>query len=216
MVAPDPKDFTARARIRDAAMRQFGERGFDQATIRSIAEAAGVSSGLVRHHFGSKEGLRDACDSYLARTVQAISDRAQADSAPGSVNYVAVAQAAFGPYRSYVTRALVEGRAAPMFDMLVDQSGHWLAELDRRRPDSPEVPVEARATVVAAMSLAVSVLQEHVSRRLGVDLLSSEGVDLMARILLDLYSHPYLSPEEAETMRSRLPGLTAPKEGPDD
>jgi hypothetical protein len=39
-----PADLTARARIRDAALRLFGEQGFDQATIRGIAEAAGVSS----------------------------------------------------------------------------------------------------------------------------------------------------------------------------
>ncbi|MGA8112556.1 MAG: TetR family transcriptional regulator, partial [Actinocatenispora sp.] len=38
---PDPEDLTARARIRDAAMRQFGELGFERATIRGIAEAAG-------------------------------------------------------------------------------------------------------------------------------------------------------------------------------
>src|SRR6266508_1453721 len=59
-----PEDLTARARIRDAALRLFAERGIEAATIRDIAKAAGVSSGLVRHHFGSKEALRDACDSY--------------------------------------------------------------------------------------------------------------------------------------------------------
>ncbi|MGH3750942.1 MAG: helix-turn-helix domain-containing protein, partial [Micromonosporaceae bacterium] len=52
------EDLTARARIRDAALRLFAERGIGPATIRDIAKAAGVSSGLVRHHFGSKEALR--------------------------------------------------------------------------------------------------------------------------------------------------------------
>ena len=47
------EDLTARARIRDAALALFAERGTDGATIRDIAKAAGVSGGLVRHHFGS-------------------------------------------------------------------------------------------------------------------------------------------------------------------
>src|SRR3954465_4118441 len=57
-------DLTARARIRDAAIELFAERGVEAATIRDIAQAAGASSGLLRHHFGSKEGLRDACDEF--------------------------------------------------------------------------------------------------------------------------------------------------------
>ena len=40
------EDLTARARIRDAALRLFAERGTDGATIRDIAKAAGVSGGL--------------------------------------------------------------------------------------------------------------------------------------------------------------------------
>lgn len=57
--APEPEDLTARARIRDAALKHFTESGFAKATIRDIARTAGVSPGLVRHHFGSKEGLRE-------------------------------------------------------------------------------------------------------------------------------------------------------------
>ena len=58
------EDLTARARIRDAALRLFAERGLDGTTIRDIAKEAGVSGGLIRHHFGSKDGLRSACDVY--------------------------------------------------------------------------------------------------------------------------------------------------------
>lgn len=205
MTEPGPEDLTARARIRDAALRHFGEHGFDRATIRGIAETAGVSSGLVRHHFGSKEALRDACDAHLAKALGQINDQVRADSSPGEVNYVAVAGAVFGPYRSYVLRALTEGRAAPVFDELVRLGAQWLAEADEKRSDAPEVPREARATVGAAMALSVAVLHEHVSRGLGVDVFSPEGSELLARALLDIYSHPYLSPEEAAEMRDRLP-----------
>ncbi|UOX99840.1 TetR/AcrR family transcriptional regulator [Blastococcus sp. PRF04-17] len=40
-----------------AARAQFAERGFDGATIRGIASAAGVDPALVHHYFGSKDQL---------------------------------------------------------------------------------------------------------------------------------------------------------------
>jgi AcrR family transcriptional regulator len=53
-----------RREILDAAVRVFGERGFDCATIADVAREAGVSAGTVVHYFGSKgdlfeEALRD-------------------------------------------------------------------------------------------------------------------------------------------------------------
>lgn len=62
-----------RTRLLHVAMRQFAALGFDGVTVRSIASEAGVSAGLIKHHFGSKEGLRDAVDAlFLQRTGAAI------------------------------------------------------------------------------------------------------------------------------------------------
>jgi AcrR family transcriptional regulator len=46
-----------REAILAAARRQFGERGYDRATIRSIAREAGVDPALVTHFHGSKQRL---------------------------------------------------------------------------------------------------------------------------------------------------------------
>jgi AcrR family transcriptional regulator len=43
--------------IASAASRQFAELGYDRATIRSIADEAGVDPALVSHFFGSKQQL---------------------------------------------------------------------------------------------------------------------------------------------------------------
>ncbi len=70
------EDLTARARIREAALSHFAEEGYERATVRGIARTAGVSPGLLRHHFGSKQELRQACDEYVAgvlRRINAIS-----------------------------------------------------------------------------------------------------------------------------------------------
>lgn len=47
----------ARDRILAAAVDEFGEQGYDGATIRSIATRAGVDSALVHHYFGTKADL---------------------------------------------------------------------------------------------------------------------------------------------------------------
>jgi len=43
--------------ILDAATKLFGERGYDGASIRTIAAAAAVDPALIRHFFGDKQTL---------------------------------------------------------------------------------------------------------------------------------------------------------------
>jgi AcrR family transcriptional regulator len=45
------------ARILGAARHEFANSGYERATIRGIAAAAGVNPGLVVHYFGSKQEL---------------------------------------------------------------------------------------------------------------------------------------------------------------
>lgn len=52
-----PGQTGTRAAILDAATRLFGERGYDGASIRTIAAAAGVDPALIRHFFGDKDTL---------------------------------------------------------------------------------------------------------------------------------------------------------------
>ncbi|SNS48236.1 transcriptional regulator, TetR family [Streptosporangium subroseum] len=203
-ISPDPEDLTARARIRDAAMLHFGEHGFERTTIREIAATAGVSSGLVRHHFGSKQELREACDAHLVKMVRRLNDQVRADATYSDVNYVAAARAATRPYQQYMARAMAEGSAEPLFDEMVRLTEEWLAEADRNRPDPPDVDLRTRATVSTAMALSVMVLHRHMSRVVGVDLLSPEGDQLLSRALIDIYSHPLMSLEDAALVRAAL------------
>lgn len=48
---------TNHARILEAARSEFAAKGFRGATMRAIANAAGVDVALVAHYFGNKEGL---------------------------------------------------------------------------------------------------------------------------------------------------------------
>ncbi len=75
--SPDPRaggdDLTAKARIRNTAMDLYAQFGEDRTSMRAIASAAGVTVGLLVHHFGNKDGIRDAVEElvvdYFAQAV---------------------------------------------------------------------------------------------------------------------------------------------------
>ena len=129
-------DLTARARIREAALRHFAEEGYERATIRGIARTAGVSPGLLRHHFGSKEDLRRGCDEYVAEQLRRINARLLDD--PGDAARV---QRAAMPFRRYIVRALADGSATagPIFDEMVTATEQWLARADKCRAELSSV-----------------------------------------------------------------------------
>ena len=58
-------DLTAKARIRNAAFALYANYGEDATSMRAIAEAAGVTVGLVVHHFRTKDGLREAIEQHI-------------------------------------------------------------------------------------------------------------------------------------------------------
>ncbi|MGD0788512.1 MAG: helix-turn-helix domain-containing protein [Terracidiphilus sp.] len=75
-VAPPTRSQTeradhTRARILEAAIRQFSENGLAGARTERIAEAAGVNKALLYYYFSSKEALYSAAIEAVARGVQA-------------------------------------------------------------------------------------------------------------------------------------------------
>lgn len=70
------EDLTAKARIRNAAMDLFAQYGEARVSLRAVAAEAGVTLGLVQHHFKTKEGLGEAVDQlvvdYFGHAVAAV------------------------------------------------------------------------------------------------------------------------------------------------
>ena len=64
-----------RARIVTAALKMFGERGFEAASTRDIATIAGVNAPALQYYFDNKEGLFVACVEHIvARVWEHLSD----------------------------------------------------------------------------------------------------------------------------------------------
>jgi TetR/AcrR family transcriptional regulator, regulator of cefoperazone and chloramphenicol sensitivity len=54
-----------RERLLEAALRIFGELGFEGASTRALADAAGANLAAIAYHFGSKEGLYRAVAKFI-------------------------------------------------------------------------------------------------------------------------------------------------------
>ena len=57
--APTPPPATRRDELLELAATMFAERGLRATTVRDIADAAGILSGSLYHHFSSKEEMVD-------------------------------------------------------------------------------------------------------------------------------------------------------------
>lgn len=59
---PKEEQRDAREDLLKSAVRRFATHGFGKGALADIAGDAGVSIGMVRHYFGSKDGLIEQCN----------------------------------------------------------------------------------------------------------------------------------------------------------
>jgi AcrR family transcriptional regulator len=158
MTDPRSPDLTARARLRLAALKLFAEHGFEATSTRAIATEAGVSHALLRHHYGSKEGLRAAVDEDVMNTFGEGLARFEASdlSALGAVT--AQLFGADSLRRNYLRRVLLEGGPAgiTLFQGLLNGARHYLQALGELPPDEADArwaPYQALFLILGPMLL---------------------------------------------------------------
>ena len=166
-------DLTTRARIRNAALEGFARDGVAATSIRDVAAAAGVSPGLVQHHFATKGGLRDAVNEYvIAIAREAFSDVPGAGSPTA---YRELGRRITETIREhptafiYVARSLAEGdeAAAGVFDAFVDIAETQLGRLRDEGLLNPDIDLEWAALEGVIYCLGTLLFEHAVSRRLG-------------------------------------------------
>lgn len=145
-------DLTAKARIRNAALDLYAQYGEDRVSLRTIAAEAGVTLGLVQHHFKTKAGLRNAVDELVAdyfwQAAGEADNRADpAAAAAGRREAVQRMLADNPPVLNYIRRAAfeLEHERVPLLDVLIDNVRREVAELrttgvaSTRREESKQV-----------------------------------------------------------------------------
>lgn len=115
-------DLTARARIRNAALALFARHGVEGTSMRRVAADAGVTVGLVVHHFGTKEQLRKEVETYVVNrfteTVSSVPVQGSArDVAQGRDDAVASMLSVEPDLVTYLRRAVL-GLSEPDSDLL--------------------------------------------------------------------------------------------------
>jgi len=178
----------------------FARSGPDAVTVRQIAATAGVSPALVLHHFGSKQGLRDAVDAHVEGVFDALLDAPDgalaavaAGNLPATASFTDALLASLPPGSAipdYLRRLLLTGDPVGrrLFARWFQLSRDLLAQLDNAGATRPSKDPEVRAAFLMVNDLAMVLLHEHLADVLGADPLTPEGMGRWASDAIDAYT----------------------------
>lgn len=191
-------DQTTKARIRDAAIQRFAQDGLD-APLRSIASDAGVSAGLIMHHFGSRAGLRRACDDYVQSSIR---DNKAELMLPAGAPAAMLAQLAqlegYAPLVGYLLRCLQTGGGLTghLVEGMVADTVDYLRDGVRAGTISPSRDEAARARLLTDFALGSLLLNLPAGKdRLDLTELPAWFAAYVDRIVLpalELFTEPLL------------------------
>jgi AcrR family transcriptional regulator len=196
LIVRSVEDLTTKARIRDAAIERFPRDGFAGTTIRAVAADVGVSPALVLHHFGSKDELRRVCDEHVMRRMHEMKMKAIANREHADASAVGVAYSLAQPLLRYLGWAVAgpNDAAAHIFDAMLDEVTEQLEAAEGLGMVRNVDDRRSLAAVLLAMQLGGLVLHEHLSRALGVDTLTPEGLTITGRLALRVMSGALYEP----------------------
>jgi AcrR family transcriptional regulator len=159
-------------RIRTAALKSFAMYGTSATSLRTVAAAAGVSVGLVQHHFATKAGLVKAVDDHVLGVVIALiaapMPEPPADSIAEMGNRVTRMVAEYPEVVDYVGRALIDGSplGTTIFDTLAAFGIARWNQRNERGETRPDVDLTWAALNALALPLGTIILRGHIERHL--------------------------------------------------
>ncbi len=208
MFSPDrPADITAKARIREQALRLFADRGPDRVTVRDVAAAAGVSPGLVMHHFGSKAGLREAVDEHVAHTFDAMLETltdSQLHGALAGGDATSLGEAflagfpAGSPLPDYLRRLWLtkDPTGDRLFQEWLTVSERVLEALEEAGVARPGKDRRVRAAFLLVNDLALLLLAPQLRSALDLDVQTPAGMAAWTSEAVDVYGRGAFQAEE--------------------
>lgn len=153
-----------------------------------------MSAPLVIHHFGSKSGLVEAVDAhFLARVEHHLADFAARDDLDEATSAIA-SMASEPDLFAYFGRALSDGgeAGARLFDKLFALSRAFLLQGIEQGLVRPVEDPDALATLLLVNDVGLVLMRAHVTRALGIDPYSPEGLARMMAADLDSKTTPLL------------------------
>jgi len=175
----DGRDKGGRQKLIDAAIKLFGERGFGSVRAREVAAEAGVTHGLIRHHFGSMDGLRREVDAHIGSLLgELLAEVSTEDMTDFVGELMAAAEATYADPDAaeqrwaYVRRSLIE--TSDLSKSLLDNYAEYYEQIVARRAASGRVRDDLDPTWQALLhmflDMGTMLLAPFISRRYGLRL----------------------------------------------
>ncbi|SFN18460.1 transcriptional regulator, TetR family [Pseudonocardia ammonioxydans] len=165
------EDLTARARIRHAALELFAERGVAGTPMRAVAARVGVTVGLIVHHFGTKEALREAVevdivDRFADAILTAPADGSGAEVAAARDRAVAAMLAQSPAVVDYLRRAVLDphGERGDLVSKLSALTADQVGDLRRRGLASARSTIGEQVLTIMIRQLGQVFLQPLADR----------------------------------------------------
>lgn len=179
MARTDPQP-DGKQKLISTALGLFAERGFDAVTVRDISRASGVSVGLINHHFGSKEGLREAVDLHvMAQFEEALSilpgQESGTEPAPASTvtawvdDWIARHEEGSAELFGYFRRALLDDSdwGARIFKKFYAIAQNTVTRLDAHGAIRPDVDRLWLPFLMIYLELGTTLLDPYIRQVLG-------------------------------------------------
>lgn len=198
----DEQKRESRKRILDCALRHFSERGFDAASLRDIANDAGVTHALVRAHFGGKEELwRETIDHLFAQQEDVMDLAALVNTERLSAQDVRHLIHGFVAYSAaypenirimfFETIGELSERTKWLIDSHIERLNRPLTRLLEQAMDDGVIvrmPLHTLVYVITSLSQNIFALKSEAQYRFGVDMTLGEEVrshaDVICRLLI--------------------------------
>jgi AcrR family transcriptional regulator len=193
-----PNELATRARILRAALEGFASAGVAVPSIRSIARAAGVSTGSIQHFFPSQVALRQAVTDYVVDMVRdAFADTVSGTSAIDVGSELGHRLTEFfhrHPSESrYLARTLIDqdDTATGLFSALLGLSTAQWTQLSEDGLLRKNVDALWAALHVVIINVGTILLEDLIDEHLPHPLNSSSGIERWRRAQTDLFQGLY-------------------------
>ncbi|HEY2766705.1 MAG TPA: TetR/AcrR family transcriptional regulator [Solirubrobacteraceae bacterium] len=201
------EDLTAVARVRNAALEGFARDGVAATSIRDVAKAAKVSTGLVQHHFKTKADLERAVNEYVVRIAAEAYEGFQESTADSTTDELLRAMGdritdVVREHRSallYVIRSAARGEDAGLnifdaFMAIIDAQVQRLADEGALREDVDRLWVGLHVVI---FNLGTVLLEPAINRHLPGSFRDAGELERWNRATTDLFSHGAIKSQES-------------------
>jgi AcrR family transcriptional regulator len=204
-----PDELTAYARIRNAALELFASRGTAATTIRDVARAAGVSPGLVQHHFGTKAGLQKAVDEFIIEdalwTFTDLPEPIEERSAEFAARMGAVTRDRPSAVR-YLARAASEGSELGLraFEEILEFGVKEFRAMEEAGQLRPDLDLEWGVLQMLLFNLSTMMFEPAITHALGESITSQQGRRRVNAAAMRLFAYGFTrTPAPPARRRSR-------------